>query len=89
MAVTTETDFGVETPLIVGVEFEPPVLLLPDEPVETVLLPDVLVELVLPEPVVVEPPPHPPRTIASARAHARHDHVLKDIQHSSMISEAA
>jgi len=78
LAVTTETDFGVDTPETVGVEFEPPVLL-PD-----VLPPDVPVELVLPElpdplPAVVSPPPHPTRRMTSATVHARHDHVLKDI----------
>ena len=79
MAVTTETDFGVDTPLTVGVEPELPVL--PEDPVE--LVPPESVE---PLPAVVEPPPQPTNRLTSAIANARCDHVLNDIQHSHTVT---
>ena len=79
MAVTTETDFGVDTPVTAGGELDPPVLPPPDVPVE--LVPP---ETPDPSPAVVElPPPHPTSRMTSATVHARCDHVLNDIQHSS------
>jgi hypothetical protein len=79
LAVTTETDFGVDTPVTTGVE--PPVLL-PEVPVA-------LVPPETPEPAVVELPPQPTSNTTSAPIHAWYDHVLNDIQHSSLVSDAA
>ena len=78
LAVTTETDFGVDTPLTV--EVEPPVLL-PEVPVE--LVPPESVE---PLPAVVEPPPQPTNRLTSAIDNARCDHALNDIQHSHTLT---
>jgi len=81
LAVTTETDFGVDTPVTVGFEPEPPVLL-PEEPVE-LLLPEP------PTPAVEELPPQPTSRMTSAPMHAWRDHILNDIQHSSLVGDAA
>ena len=79
LAVTTETDFGVDTP--VTAELEP--VLLPDVPVEPVPpTPDAV-------PAVVELPPHPASSMTSATVHAGYDQVLNDIQHSSFVLDAA
>jgi hypothetical protein len=75
LAVTTETDFGVDTPLTTGLEPEPPLL-----PVEFVPA-----EL----PAVVEPPPQAASRIISVPTHAWRNHVLNDIQHSSRFGDAA
>jgi len=82
LAVTTETDFGVDTPVTAG-GFDPPVVP-PDEPVVPLD----------PEPAeplagVDEPPPHPTSMMTSATVHARFDHFLNDIQRSQCVCDAA
>ncbi|MBV8805927.1 MAG: hypothetical protein JO042_12795 [Sinobacteraceae bacterium] len=81
LAVTTETDFGVDTPVTGGGDgFELPVLPL-DVPVEPVPP-----EVAAAPPADVEPPPHPTSKLTSATMHARCDHVLNNIQHSSFVA---
>ena len=82
LAVTTETDFGVDTPVTAG-GFDPPVVP-PDEPV-------VPVDPEPPEMLagVDEPPPHPTSMTTSATVDARCNHFLNDIQRSQYVCDAA